>query len=354
MRRAYNVGAVWLVFAALLVLVGGAGLAQHAPPASPADPIAMVAGQPIYERDLSATLAPQMLQLRQQEYETKSRALDELIRSKLLESEAKKRGLSTDQLLEEEVDAKVPEPTDGEVKGYYLAVKNQLNQPFDQVKPQLQKALKALETQQARQDYADSLRAKSEVVVLLRPPKVDVSYDLARVRGDPKAPVTIVEFSDFQCPYCKKAAATLKDLLAKYNGRVKVAYRDFPMRTLHPQAQLAAEAGRCAEDQGKFWEYHDALFAADQSRLDEAGLAETAQKLGLDEKSFRFCLSAGKFKAQIEQDVQDGTKAGVVGTPGFFINGVFVNGAKPLAEFGKIIGAELAAIGSRTATQASR
>jgi len=205
----------------------------------------------------------------------------------------------------------------------------------------------------ARQEYADSLRAKAEVAVMLRPPKVEVSYDPARVRGDPKAPVTIVEFSDFQCPYCKKAQDTLKDLLIKYKGRVKLAFRDFPMRMLHAQAQDAAEASRCAGDQGKFWEYHDALFA-DQTTLNQAALVETAQSLGLDKKSFESCLATGKFKAQIEQDLQDGTKAGVAGTPGFFINGVFVNGIQPAAEFEKIIDGELAAMGSWNPTRASR
>ncbi len=325
-------------------------LGQGASTAQPGDPIATVAGQSIYEQELLPALGPRLLQLRNQEYQMKSRALEDLIRQKLLEAEAKKRGLSSEKLLEEEVDSKISEPTDAEVEGYYLAQKNQLNQPFQEVKLQLQEALKLLKVQQARQDYADSLRAKAKVAVLLRPPKVEVGYDPARVKGNRKASVTIVEFSDFQCPYCKKAEATLKHLLAKYNGRVKLAYRDFPLRALHPQAQMAAEAARCAGEQGKFWEFHDALYA-DQSKLDEPGLAEHARSLGLDEKSFQSCLEAGKFKAQIEQDVQEGSKAGVAGTPSFFINGTFVNGAQPEAEFEKIIDAELTILGNRDSTQ---
>lgn len=318
------------------------------------EPLAIVDGQPIYERDLEGPVASQMLQIHQQEYEIKSKALDELIRKRLLEAEAKKRGVSTDKLLEQEVDSKIPEPTDAEIEGYYLAVRSQLNQPLQAIKPQLQNAVKLLKTQQAREDFADSLRAKAVTAILLRPPKVEVGYDPGRLRGDPKAPVTIVEFSDFQCTFCKKAAATVKDLLAKYNGRVKLAYRDFPMRTLHPQAQLAAEAGRCAGEQGKFWEYHDAMFGADQPKLDVPGLTSIARSLGIDEKSFSSCVASGKFKARIEQDVQDGTRAGVSGTPGFFINGVFVNGAQPEADFVKIIDRELIAAGSKSATRASR
>jgi len=316
-------------------------------------PIAILAGEPIYERDLAATTAAQMLQIHQQEYKIKSQALDELIRTKLVEDEAKKQGVSVDKLYEKEVDSKVSDPSEAEVEGYYLAVKAQMNQPLQEIKPQLQKAVKILKAQQARQEYADSLRSKAEIVILLQPPRVEVGYDSARVRGNLSAPITIVEFSDFQCPYCKKVVPTLKNLLTKYDGRVKLAYRDFPMRQLHPHAQMAAEAARCAEVQGKFWEYHDALFA-DQPKLDEGGLSATARKLGLDENSFQACLKEGKFKLQIEQDVQDGTKAGVVGTPGFFINGEFVNGAQSQEEFEKIIERELAAVVSRISPRASR
>ena len=320
-----------------------ASFGQASPHANSDGLIATIGGQPIYEQDLLPKLAPKLLELRTQEYQMKSTALEDLIGQRLLEAEAKKRGLSTEKLLEQEVESKVADPSDAEVEGYYLAIKNQVNQPFQDVKSVLQKGVKSLHIQQARQDYVDSLRAKMEVVVLMRPPKVEVAYDPARVRGDAKAPVTIVEFSDFQCPFCQKAQVTLKNLLAKYDGRVKLAFLDFPMRTLHPQAQVAAEASRCAEEQGKFWEYHDALFA-DQSKLDETGLVQTARGLGLDEKSFQSCLNAGKFKSQIEQDLQEGNKVGAAGTPAFFIDGIFVNGVRPEAEFEKIIDTELAAV----------
>jgi protein-disulfide isomerase len=314
--------------------------------------IAIIAGEPIYERDLAASTATQMLQIHQQEYKIKTQALGAMIRTRLVENEAKKQGISVDKLYEKEVDSKISDPSDGEVAGYYLAVKAQMNQPLQEVQLQLQKAVMSLKIQQARDEYADFLRSKVEVVVLLQPPKVAVDYDSARIRGNPAAPVTILEFSDFQCPYCKKVVPTLNDLLTKYEGRVKLAYRDFPLRQLHPQAQMAAEAARCAEEQGKFWEYHDALFA-EQAKLDENTLTASARKLGLDESVFQGCLKGGKFKPQIEQDVQAGIKAGVAGTPGFFINGEFVNGAQSLEEFEKIIDRELAD-GSGASSRASR
>src|SRR6266568_2232022 len=319
----------------------------------PQKPLAVVEGQPIYEQDLMSVAGPSLLDLRKQEYKAKSDALDKVIRMKLVEAEAKKRGLTADELLKQEVDSKVADPSDDEAKGFYLAQRSQTTLPFDQVKPQVKQLLKASEIQQAREKYLDSLRDKADVSILLQPPSVQMGYDPARVRGDAKAPITIVEFSDFQCPFCKKVQGALNDVMARYPGRVKLAYRDFPMRTLHTNAQIAAEAGRCAGEQGKFWEFHDAMYA-DQSKLDQPGLLETAHSLGMDGESFRSCLTGDKFKAQIEQDVQDGTRAGVSGTPGFFINGEFVNGAKPEADFEKVIESELAAIGRQNSAQASR
>ncbi len=151
----------------------------------------------------------------------------------------------------------------------------------------------------------------------------------------------IVEFSDFQCPYCQSAEATLKKLLAKYEGRVSLAYRDLPLKDIHPQAELAAEAGRCAGEQGRFWEYHDLLFQ-NQGKLNHDGLIEEARTLKLDEKQFDSCLSSDKYKTQIEEDRQAGLRAGVNGTPGFFINGNMVSGNQPQDSFEKVIEAELA------------
>jgi protein-disulfide isomerase/tetratricopeptide (TPR) repeat protein len=183
---------------------------------------------------------------------------------------------------------------------------------------------------------------------LPRPQRVEVAYDPARLRGSATAPVIIVEFSDFQCPFCRQVQQTLKNLLAKYQGQVSLAYRDFPLREIHPQAQLAAEASRCAGEQGKFWEYHD-LLLAHPDKLNREGLVEHARNLKLDEKKFDSCLSSAKYKAKIEEDLQEGIRAGVNGTPGFFINGIFLMGAKAQAAFERLIETELSAPEGRQA-----
>src|SRR5438876_4099473 len=218
------------------------------------EPLAVVAGQPIYDDDLLPFVQAQVFQLRLQEYEVKSKALENLVNQKLLEAEAKKKGIPAEKVLAQEVDARVPEPTEAELQALYIVQKEQLRKSFDELKPQLQQLLKRAKLQQARQDYYTRLREQAAVSIFLQKPKVEVTHDPARLRGNPKAAVVIVEFSDFQCPYCQAVAPTLKKLLTKYEGRVSLAYRDLPLRDIHPQAQLAAEASRCALEQGKFWE----------------------------------------------------------------------------------------------------
>ena len=134
----------------------------------------------------------------------------------------------------------------------------------------------------------------------------------------------------------------MKSVLAKHEGTVALAFRDMPIAQIHPFAQGAAEAARCAGEQGKFWEYHDLLFA-DQGSLDRNGLIAKAVRLQLSAKQFEACISSEKFKAQVQQDNQDGLRAGVSGTPGFFVNGIFMSGALPEAVFEKAIEEQLAA-----------
>ncbi len=327
----------------VFLLLGPAGsLAQTPVQAKQKEPLAVVAGQTIYDDDLLPFVQSQVFQLRLQEYDVKSKALENLVNQKLLEAEAKKKGIPTEKVLEQEVDAKVAEPTEGELQALYIVQKQQLGKPFDEIKVQLLQLLKKSRIQEAREGYYKRLREQDGVSILLQKPKVQVAYDPARLRGDPKAPVVIVEFSDFQCPYCQSVQPTLKTLLAKYEGRVSLAYRDLPVRDIHPQAQLAAEAARCAGEQGKFWEYHDLLFA-NQNKLDRPGLVDLAHGLKLDEKQFDSCLTSGKYQAQIEQDRQLGLRAGVAGTPGFFVNGNLLSGNLPQDAFEKVIQAELAA-----------
>lgn len=162
------------------------------------------------------------------------------------------------------------------------------------------------------------------------------------VKGKADAPITIIEFSDFQCPFCGQWFSNSNSQLQSYidQGKVKFIYRDFPLSSIHPFAEPAANAAECANDQGKFWEYHDNLFK-NQSALDEASLKKYASDLKLDTAKFNSCFDAKKFQTEIDKDFNDGAAVGVSGTPTFFINGQKVVGAQPWTSFKSIIEAEL-------------
>jgi len=303
--------------------------------------VATIDGQSLTDEDLAPYVAGQLRPIREQEYQIKKKALDLLIGQKLLEAEAKKRGLTTEKLLEQEVDAKIPEPTDVEINAVYSVQREQIGKPLEEVKGQIQQTLKKAKILQARQDYSAHLREQAKVAVLMSPPRTQVGFDPTRVRGNPKAKVMIVEFSDFQCPFCSQVQGTLKSVLAKHGDNAALAFRDMPVSQIHPMAMGAAQAARCAGEQGKFWEYHDLLFA-DQAGLEKPGLLSKAQKVQLDEKQFETCLSSEKYKPQIQEDIQEALRAGVSGTPGFFINGIFLSGAQPEATFEKLVEEQLA------------
>ena len=162
--------------------------------------------------------------------------------------------------------------------------------------------------------------------------------------GDPNAKVIVVEFSDFQCPFCAKALQTVKDLKEFYGDQILFVYRDFPLHSIHPLAGKAAEAAQCANEQGRFWEYHDMLFEkqSDWATGGAAKFNEYARNLGLDSGAFVECLDSGKYTAEVEADRQAGIAIGVTGTPTFVINGQKVSGAVPLDILKDIIDSELA------------
>jgi len=334
---------VWLSAVVLSVMIWPAVPALAQSSAQSEAPVAVVAGEAIHDADLLPLVSGQLQQLRRQEYEVKAQALEELINQKLLESEAARRNVTVEELLEREADGKVSAPTDAEIEAVYNQQKARINRPLEDVKPQIAQMLRESRVEQARAAFFKTLRDGADVTIHLQPPRVEVSHDPARVLGDPNAPVTIVEFSDFQCPFCQRAHPIVKQLLAKYPSQVKLAYRDFPLQQIHPEARAAAVASRCAGEQGKFWQFHDRLFET-QLPLNGPTFTDHAAQLGLDTARFVECLSSDRFEALIEQDLQDGNRVGVNGTPAFFINGVALTGAQPLTAFEKVVEDELAAM----------
>ena len=329
----------------LCLLVSAAVMLWGAIPAvgQSSDPVAVVGGEEISDTDLQNLVSGQLQQLRQQEYQIKAQALEELINQKLLEAAAARENVSPEDLLRREADDKVTAPTDAEIEAIYNAQKARINRPLEEVKPQIQQMVLQSRFEEARKAYYETLRAKVDIAIRLQPPRTEVSHDPDRVTGDPNAPITIVEFSDFQCPFCKRAYPVIKQLISKYPTQIKLSYRDFPLRQIHPQADAAAVAARCAGEQGKFWQYHDILFESNQP-LNTLSFMSHATTLNLDTTQFDKCLSTGQFAESIESDLQDGSRAGVNGTPAFFINGIALTGAQPLEAFERVVEQELATI----------
>ena len=175
--------------------------------------------------------------------------------------------------------------------------------------------------------------------ILIEAPRQTVAAANGAAKGPASAPIEIIEFSDFQCPFCQRANPTVTQVLNTYGDRIHFVYRHFPLGN-HPNARPAAEASQCAAEQGKFWQYHDALFA-NPSKLADADLKQRAAELGLDTTRFNACVDTHKFKAQVDADMQAGEEAGVNGTPAFFVNGRMLSGAQPFDAFKRLIDEEL-------------
>ncbi|MBZ0169607.1 Disulfide bond formation protein D precursor [Candidatus Methylomirabilis lanthanidiphila] len=340
-RLAVAIGAVFLLWAVLWQQSAFGG----EPSVKPVEPgvAAKVDDQIITLEELEKVLAPQLAKLQEQRFQLMETKLEELIEERLLALEAKRRGITVEDLLKAEVTSKAPEVSDAEVATFMTQNRARLQGDDAELRPKVRDYLRNQKAQAGRHAYLASLQQRAKVEWFLEEPdpiRVPVSAEGAFAQGPKDAPVTIVEFSDFQCPFCSRVVGTLKEVVRLYPKQVRLAYRDFPIAGLHPKAAKAAEAARCAGEQGKFWEYHDRLFES-QAQATPADFKRFAEQLKLNDKSFAACLDGGKHAAAVQADVEEGTRLGITGTPTFFINGRLVVGALPLEMFQKIIDREL-------------
>lgn len=340
-RRAAAIGAAFLLW----VVVGQQSAFGGEPVAKPVEPgvAARVDGQAVTLDELEKALATQLAKLQEQKFQLMESKLEELIGERLLTLEAKRRGITVEELLKAEVTSKVTEVTDAEITTFMTQNKARLHGDPTELRPKVRDYLRDQKAQASRRAYLAGLQQRAKVERFLEEPepvRIPVSAEGAFAQGPKDAPVTIVEFSDFQCPFCSRIVGTLKEVVGLYPKQVRLAFRDFPIAGLHPKAQKAAEAARCAGEQGKFWEYHDLLFGS-QAQATSADFKRFAEQLKLDANSFVTCLDSGKHAAAVASDVQEGTRLGIDGTPTFFINGRRVVGALPLEAFQRIIDREL-------------
>jgi protein-disulfide isomerase len=282
------------------------------------------------------------MKLSQALYEARRAALDEMVGDALIEREAKERGIDPAALTAQEITSKAAPVTDAEVTAWYQANQSRVQgAPIDQVRAPISNLLKQQRTQARREAFLDLLKKKTAVTIALDPPRQAVAEAGRPARGPAGAPIEMIEFSDFQCPYCLKANPTVTQVLNTYGDRIRFVYRNYPLPN-HPYARPAAEAAQCANEQGKFWPYHDRLFA-NQQRLTVPDLKQHAAEVGLDTAKFNACLDSHKYASVVEKDIAIGNESGVDGTPAFFINGRMISGAQPFEAFKRIIDEELAA-----------
>jgi protein-disulfide isomerase len=308
-----------------------------------AETLVVVDGVAITSEEVEKPLASQLSKLEEQIYNLKRQRVDALINEKLLAKEAARRNISVPALLDAEVTSKVGLVTEQEIEKVYQQNRAQYKGEESNLREQIRGYLQNQKLAAKREEFLKSLRSQANVVINLKPPpvlRVDVSADGAPFKGSPKAPVTIVEFSDFHCPFCRHVIPTLAQLESKYGDKIKLVFRDFPIESLHPGATKAHEAARCANEQGKFWAYHDKLFAAPPNSSPEV-FRGLAKEVGLNTKDFEICVNSGKYEAVIKEDIAEGNRVGITGTPAFFINGRLVSGAQPLEAFARIIDDEL-------------
>jgi predicted DsbA family dithiol-disulfide isomerase len=294
------------------------------------------------ESDYQLKLRQLQAKQAQARYELLQQHLGQMLDQRALDMEVKARGTTAAALLGE---IKVPVVTDDEVHRFYDDNKTRTRNSFEQLRPAISQYLANQHDQDAKRAFYDALRAKHGISSLLGPYRVNVAAT-GPMRGKDAAPVTIVEFGDFQCPYCREAEDSLRTILDRYPDQVRVVFRNLPLPSIHPNATLAAEAGVCAERQGMFWQMHDAMYQ-DQSALSEDALKDTAKRLGLKVAGFSACLDDPQTREQLDADQKAADELDVTSTPYFFINGRPLHGSVPVERFETVITEELRRLGAK-------
>ena len=321
-----------------------------APPPPPVaiganDALAVIDGAEVTLADLDELLGPQLgkmdIDYQRERHQLIENATRRHVRDRLLAAEAEERGITTEALIAEVVGDKAT-ASEEEVRSFYLQNQAQLGgRTFESIAPQIRDYLQGQVRETLLEDYAEELAAERDVEYVLGAFRVELDLAGAPATGPDDAPITLVEFSDFECPYCKSFAPTLDQVKASYPDQVRIVFLQFPLREIHPNAQKAAEASLCIHEQDKFWEAHD-LFFAEQGALTVADLQQKAESLGLDMTAFNACFESGKYVDSIEADLRKGFEAGVNGTPAVFINGrPLPGGAVPFQMVAEIIDEEL-------------
>jgi protein-disulfide isomerase len=335
-----------LVAPALLLAAAAAGCAptQAQAPDAGTQPAAQIGESRISLEEVDKKAAGSLARIDYERYEARRRALEEMVSERLVDEAARARGVSRDALLKAEVQDKVPAPTEQEMRATFERHKAQLGgMTYEQVAERIRRSLHEQALAVRTADFQESLRKDTPVRILLEAPRAEVSVPAdAPSQGPKDAKVTIVEFLDYQCPFCHRAQESVDQILKEYQGRIRFVHRDYVLGK--PRSLPAARAARCAGEQGKFWEYHRGLLVQ-PGDMSDADLLNRAKTLALDPARFAACAATDRFDADIHGATQAGDELGVSGTPTFFINGRRLVGAVPAWKFKEVIDAEIRARG---------
>jgi protein-disulfide isomerase len=297
-----------------------------------------IKGEKITRHEFHEKAAGTLLQPRYDFYQAEQKALNEVIARRLVDNEARRQNLTVEELLKREVDNKVKDLTEEQLRTVYDVIASK--ESFEASRAKIQESVRAQRIQKASAAFIESLREKANVVVLLSPPVTKVSIGDAARLGPADAPVQLVEFADYECPYCVKVYPHVQKLKAEFGDQISFVFKDFPL-PMHANAQRAAEAARCARAQDKYWQYYDKLFSTTQ--MDVAQLKRYAAELKLDTAKFDTCLDSGQQTAAVQKDATEAQRMGLTGTPSFFLNGHFFTGAMTYENMREMVLRELAA-----------
>ena len=273
-------------------------------------------------------------------HQIREATLARMVEEKLLDAEAKKQGTTTQALLAKEVSKNLKEPSEEDISAFYEKNKAGIGKPKEQVSAQIREFLKQQNYAKIKGDFVERLKKANGVTVSLEPFRMNLQTEGHPSKGPAGAPITLVEFSDFQCPFCKNYSETLNRVLKDYPNEVRLVFSQCPLVTIHPDALKAAEASLCANEQGRFWEMHDLLYQ-EQDKIKPEDLKAKAAKLGLNAGTFNTCLDSGRYAQRAKQELYACAKAGVNGTPALFINGRFLQGVRSYEEVVAVISEEI-------------
>ena len=307
--------------------------------------VAKIGGEEITEEQLIGDDKLDFFDLKKREYDLKMARLEKLMIDKLVGQEAQKAQMSTEDYINKKVIGSEIKISDAEFKKFIAEKHIPESQLNPQIKDRINAYLQTMKKQDLVQAHLAKLTKSNPVEVYFKKPKLQVPVEAgdAPMTGKKDAGVTIVEFSDFQCPFCSRGAEIVTQIKKKYGGKVKIAFKHFPL-PMHHDARAVAEASMCVHEQNadKFWSFHDLVFK-NQDKLDKASLEKFVKDVKADVKKYNECMDSKKFADYVKKDMEYGEKIGVKSTPTFFVNGQLISGAVPLETFSEIIDEELSA-----------